>query len=143
MLKFCGKSSDSLCVVAAWTCYGTNFIPNDWSWRIPYIVQLTPATIVVSLAWFLPESPRWLWSQGKTERAKSILTKYHGNKNPNSALVKLEIDEIQESLEREQEINNHNWNYKILVNNRPNRYRMWLVMLVAVFAQFIGGAVIS
>ncbi|KAF4894260.1 Lactose permease [Colletotrichum viniferum] len=129
--------------IAAWTCYGTNFIPNDWSWRIPYIVQLTPATIVVSLAWFLPESPRWLWSQGKTERAKSILTKYHGNKNPNSALVKLEIDEIQESLEREQEMNNHNWNYKILVNNRPNRYRMWLVMLVAVFAQFIGGAVIS
>lgn len=97
----------------------------------------------MSLAWFLPESPRWLWSQGKTERAKSILTKYHGNKNPNSALVKLEIDEIQESLEREQEMNNHNWNYKILVNNRPNRYRMWLVMLVAVFAQFIGGAVIS
>ncbi|KAK2767868.1 lactose permease [Colletotrichum kahawae] len=129
--------------IAAWTCYGTNFIPNDWSWRIPYIVQLTPATIIVSLAWFLPESPRWLWSQGKTERAKSILTKYHGNKNPNSALVKLEIDEIQESLERGQEMNNHNWNYKILINNRPNRYRMWLVMLVAVFAQFIGGAVIS
>ncbi|KAL0936274.1 lactose permease [Colletotrichum truncatum] len=129
--------------IAAWTCYGTNFIASDWSWRIPYIVQLTPATIVVSVAWFLPESPRWLWSQGHTERATGILTKYHGNKNPNSALVQLEINEIRESLEAEQELNNHNLNYKILINNRPNRYRMWLVMLVAVFAQFIGGSVIS
>ncbi|OLN88129.1 Lactose permease 3 [Colletotrichum chlorophyti] len=129
--------------IAAWTCYGTNFIPNDWAWRIPYIVQLTPATVVASVAWFLPESPRWLWSQGQTERATAILTKYHGDRNPDSALVKLEIDEIRESLEFEEEINNKNWNYKILINNRPNRYRMWLVMLVAVFAQFIGGAVIS
>ncbi|OHF02008.1 hypothetical protein CORC01_02587 [Colletotrichum orchidophilum] len=129
--------------LAAWTCYGTNFIPNDWAWRIPYIIQLLPATIVVSVVWFLPESPRWLWSQGHTDRAAAILTKYHGDGNPHSALVKLELDEIRLSLEAEQELNNHNWNYKVLINNRPNLYRMWLIMLVAVFSQFIGGAVIS
>ncbi|KAG7046587.1 lactose permease [Colletotrichum scovillei] len=129
--------------MAAWTCYGTNFIPSDWAWRIPYIVQLVPATIVISVVWFLPESPRWLWSQGHTDRAAAILTKYHGDGNPRSALVKLELDEIRTSLEAEQELRNNNWNYKILVNNRPNRYRMWLIMLVAVFSQFIGGSVIS
>ncbi|KAK1625215.1 general substrate transporter [Colletotrichum phormii] len=129
--------------MAAWTCYGTNFISNDWAWRIPYIVQLVPATIVISVVWFLPESPRWLWSQGQTDRATEILTKYHGNENPHSALVKLELDEIRMSLEAEQELRNNNWNYKILINNRPNRYRMWLIMLVAVFSQFIGGSVIS
>ncbi|KAF6826849.1 lactose permease [Colletotrichum plurivorum] len=129
--------------IAAWSCYGTNFIGNDWAWRIPYIIQLTPATIVFCVVWFLPESPRWLFSKGQTERATAILTKYHGNGNPNSALVKLEIEEIREALEAEQEINNKNWNYKILINNRPNRYRMWLIMLVAVFSMFIGGSVIS
>ncbi|KAK1497019.1 hypothetical protein CTAM01_08031 [Colletotrichum tamarilloi] len=129
--------------MAAWTCYGTNFIPSDWAWRIPYIVQLVPATIVISVVWFLPESPRWLWSQGHTDRAAAILTKYHGDGNPHSALVKLELDEIRTSLEAEQELRNNNWNYKVLVNNRPNRYRMWLIMLVAVFSQFIGGSVIS
>lgn len=129
--------------MAAWTSYGTNFIPNDWAWRIPYIVQLVPATIVISVVWFLPESPRWLWSQGHTDLAAAILTKYHGDGNLRSALVKLELDEIRTSLEAEQELRNNNWNYKILVNNRPNRYRMWLIMLVAVFSQFIGGSVIS
>ncbi|TQN70270.1 Lactose permease [Colletotrichum shisoi] len=129
--------------LAAWTCYGTNFIPSDWAWRIPYILQLTPATIVVSAVWFLPESPRWLWAQGQSERATAILTKYHGNGDPDSALVKLEVDEIQESLAAELELKNGNWNYKSLVDNRPNLYRMWLIMLVAVMAMFIGGSVIS
>ncbi|GKT88904.1 lactose permease [Colletotrichum tofieldiae] len=129
--------------LAAWTCYGTNFISNDWAWRIPYIVQLTPATIVVSVVWFLPESPRWLWSQGQKERATAILTKYHGNGDPNSALVRLELDEIENSLAAELELKNGHWNYKALVDNRPNLYRMWLIMLVAVMAMFIGGSVIS
>ncbi|KAK2063309.1 general substrate transporter [Colletotrichum caudatum] len=129
--------------LAAWTCYGTNFIQSDWAWRIPYIVQLTPATVVVSVVWLLPESPRWLWAQGQKERATAILAKYHGNGDPNSALVKLELDEIQDSLAVELELKSTNWNYKALVDNRPNLYRMWLIMLVAVMAMFIGGSVIS
>lgn len=130
-------------IVAAWGCYGTNTLTTDWAWRTPYIVQACPATIVAAVVWFLPESPRWLWSQNKKEQSIAILTKYHGNKNPDSALVALEIQEIKESLDVEAELKNRNWNYKVLVNTRPARYRMWLVMLVSVFAQFIGGAVIS
>jgi Na+/melibiose symporter-like transporter len=130
--------------VASWSCYGTNFIPNDWCWRIPYIIQLSFPSVVFCLVWFLlPESPRWLWSQGQRDRAREILVKYHGNNNADSALVKLEIAEMQESLEAEEAVANKTWNYKILVNNRPNLLRMWLLMLVAVFANFIGGSVIS
>jgi sugar porter (SP) family MFS transporter len=130
--------------IASWSCYGTNYIENDWAWRIPYIIQLVAPTIVFTLVWFfLPESPRWLWANGQHERARAILIKYHGNNNADSALVKLEINEMQELLEAEAEVANKNWNYKILWNNRPNRLRMWLLMLVAVFANFIGGSVIS
>ncbi|KAK0390525.1 hypothetical protein NLU13_0029 [Sarocladium strictum] len=130
--------------MAAWSCYGTNYISNDWSWRIPYIIQLVAPSIVFTLVWFfLPESPRWLWANGHRDRARAILIKYHGQGSPDSALVKLEMDEMQALLEAEAEIANKNWNYKILWNNRPNRLRMWLLILVAVFANFIGGSVIS
>lgn len=130
--------------MAAWSCYGTNYIDNDWAWRIPYIIQLVAPSIVFTLVWFfLPESPRWLWANGHQERARAILIKYHGQGNPDSALVRLEVNEMQELFEAEAEIANKNWNYKILWNNRPNRLRMWLLILVAVFANFIGGSVIS
>ncbi|KXH34973.1 lactose permease [Colletotrichum simmondsii] len=141
--RACMFSGASMIVLGSVLQASSFQLPHDWAWRIPYIVQLVPATIVISVVWFLPESPRWLWSQGHTDRAAAILTKYHGDGNPHSALVKLELDEIRTSLEAEQELRNNNWNYKILVNNRPNRYRMWLIMLVAVFSQFIGGSVIS
>ena len=130
--------------MAAWSCYGTNYITNDWSWRIPYIIQLVAPSIVFTLVWFfLPESPRWLWANGHHERAAAILTKYHGDNNPDSALVRLEINEMQELLEAEANIKHKNWNCAILWINRPNRLRMWLLILVAVFANFIGGSVIS
>ncbi|KAI9164190.1 Lactose permease-like protein [Paramyrothecium foliicola] len=131
-------------LTASWTCYGTANIPSNWSWRIPYIIQLVPAVFIASLVWFIPESPRWLLSKQKHDEAKKILVKYHGNGDPHSAIVRLELDEIQQSLEAEAELNHGAWwDYRPLINNRSARYRMWIIMLVTVFAQFTGGAVIS
>ncbi|KAI6784112.1 uncharacterized protein J7T54_004658 [Emericellopsis cladophorae] len=111
--------------IASWSCYGTNYFTNDWCWRIPYIIQLFFPSVVFCLVWFLlPESPRWLWANGQAHRAREILVKYHGNNSPDSALVKLEIIEMQEALEAEEETSNRNLNYKVLVDNRPNRLRL-------------------
>lgn len=82
--------------------------------------------------------------RGREEQAQKILIKFHGNGNPESAVVKLEIEEIRTSLGLEAELNRGAWwDYRPLVNNRPARYRMWIIMLISVFAQFTGGAVIS
>ena len=117
---------------------------SNWSWRLPLILQIVPSVIVMALVWFLPESPRWLISHGKSEKARQILVKYHGNGDPNSAVVKLEYDEIHQSLDSEAELSDKRWwDYRALFNNRPALYRIWLVMLVTVFSQFIGGSVIS
>lgn len=107
-------------------------------------MQAVPAVIIASLVWFIPESPRWLFAKGKVDEAKAILIKYHGNGNPDSALVNLEIEEIRYSLEAEKEFDNRRWwDYKILVKTRANRYRMWILFLIVVFSQFTGGGVIS
>ncbi|RYP22215.1 hypothetical protein DL767_009095 [Monosporascus sp. MG133] len=131
-------------LTATWTCYGTGLIENNWSWRIPYIVQAVPAAIVLSTVWLVPESPRWLYAKDKGELARQILVKYHGNGNPDSAVVRLEYEEIQQSIGYERESREMKWwDYRVLVNTRPARYSMWIVMLVAVFNQFTGGSVIS
>ncbi|KAF0322696.1 lactose permease [Colletotrichum asianum] len=131
-------------LTATWTCYGTANIPGDMSWRVPYIVQVVPAAVMSVTVWFIPESPRWLFAKQKDDAAKSVLIKYHGNGNPDSAVVRLECEEIKFSLEAEAELTRGRWwDYKILIRNRANRYRMWILVLITVFSQFTGGAVIS
>ncbi|KAF3803796.1 Lactose permease [Colletotrichum gloeosporioides] len=98
------------------------------------------------LGWYIGslKSPRWLFAKQKDDVAKSVLTKYHGNGSPDSAVVRLECEKIKFSLEAEAELTRGRWwDYKILVKNRANRYRMWILVLITVFSQFTGGAVIS
>lgn len=62
-------------IPAAGITLGTRNIPNDWSWRLPLLLQCAPAFVVVCSALFLPESPRWLMAQGRDEEALAFLTK--------------------------------------------------------------------
>lgn len=132
-------------LASTWTAYGTGFMTTNWSWRIPIILQVVPGSIVIICVWFIPESPRWLMSHNKTEQARAVLVKYHGNNNEDSAVVKLELEEMHASIEYQREIEEGQkwWDYRMLVDNKQNLYRMYLVFLVAVFSQFIGGSVIS
>lgn len=132
-------------IVASWTCYGTANIPSDWSWRIPHILQAVPAMFIATTVYFiLPESPRWLWQRGRRQKARAILTKYHGNDNADSALVALECQEIQQSIEQGEASDSHKWyNYKVLFATRANLYRMYILFLLVVFLQFTGQSVIS
>jgi Na+/melibiose symporter-like transporter len=96
------------------------------------------------IVWTLPESPRWLYANGKPEVARAVLTKYHGNGNIDSAIVELEYNEIAASINTEIETSDKRWwDYRPLFNSRPALYRIWLVLLVTVFSQFIGGSVIG
>ena len=130
--------------VANWTSYGTGKLSTNWSWRIPTIIQCVPSLIVIATVWFLPESPRWLIAHNKQDQAIAFLTKYHGNGNPDAAVVQLELNEINEDLNFEIESSgNRWWDYRPLFSSRPNLHRVFLLLLVSVFSQFIGGSVIS
>ena len=61
--------------------FGTFFINNSWSWRIPSALQALPSVLQVFLIWFVPESPRWLLSKGRDDEARKVLGYYHANGN--------------------------------------------------------------
>jgi MFS family permease len=120
-------------ILASGVANATGPIKSSLSWRIPLILQIIPFAIVLLTCWHLPESPRWLIANDRFEEAEAIMTKYHANGVPNTALVTLEIAEMRESIK--QEASDKRWyDYSELVSSRSERYRTFLVVSMA----FIG-----
>lgn len=125
-------------IPAAAICYGCSFIQSNAAWRIPMALQGSYSGLVLVLVWFIPESPRWLMSKGRDEEALEFLTKYHGNGDPNSALVRLEMAEMREALVGDKRSDERWYDYRDLFVTSNARYRMLSVLLISIFGQFSG-----
>jgi SP family sugar:H+ symporter-like MFS transporter len=75
---------------------GTSTIPTDLSWRIPVALFYVVPSIVASAVWFLPESPRWLLSKGRTDDARTALLRIRVNATEES--VNEEIEHVMKAI---------------------------------------------
>ncbi|KAK5126331.1 hypothetical protein LTR85_010567 [Meristemomyces frigidus] len=62
-------------VVAFYITYGTQYIPSEWAWRLPFVLQIIPGLILGVGILFLPFSPRWLASKSRDHEALQSLVK--------------------------------------------------------------------
>ncbi|KAL4969911.1 sugar porter family MFS transporter [Aspergillus stella-maris] len=129
-------------IVAAWSAFGTlENLTGDVQWQLPTALQALMPGLQLLGIWFLPESPRWLISKSKVDKALSVLVKYHGNDNENDEFVQWEFAEIRETLRLEQEAAATGW--KELIRTRGNRKRCLLIILTAIFSQCSGNGLVS
>jgi len=115
----------------------TGKLSSSTSWRAPLAIQIIPAGILLTFVWFLPESPRWYVSAGKTDKAAEVLAKYHGNGDVNSPLVQLELKEFESSIMLDAS-DKRWWDYSELVNTRNARYRTLMMLMMGFFGQWSG-----
>lgn len=83
------------CCIAYWVDYGLSFTNSSVQWRFPIQFQSFFAIIVVILALFLPESPRWLIRKERDEEAKNIICCLHGE---NATMEDLEPQHLYASI---------------------------------------------
>ncbi|KAF8522494.1 general substrate transporter [Hysterangium stoloniferum] len=121
-------------VIAGSIVWGTSTMTTDWSWRIPLIIQIAPASIVASVVWFC---------------------------DPNDAMVALEITEFKSKLNVGNihqvlaficpqvfyKYSNRNscydqrwWDFGPLFKTRNARWRSLMVIMMALFVQCSGSA---
>ncbi|KAL1592263.1 hypothetical protein SLS60_011340 [Paraconiothyrium brasiliense] len=128
-------------MVAAWTSYGALHFSGSWSWRLPVTAQLVWTAVQLPLIFFCPESPRWLASHGKPEKAQLVLATYHANENLHDELVIFE--QTQLSLTIGSEHQNHRASWSALCTTSGNRKRLTLSVVIGVATQWCGNGVIT
>lgn len=125
-------------VPASFITYGCSHITNNYSWRIPLILQCFTCIIVMCSVPFMPESPRHLMAKDQTEKAIDILAKYHGNGDRHARLVMLEVEEIKENLRVDAMYNKSIWDWRPLFATHNSRWRTAQAIMMGIFGQFSG-----
>lgn len=118
-------------LVASLVNLGTRTIKSDASWLIPTGLQLVVPLVILVLLPFLPESPRWLVSKGRTDEALRSLKHLRGKK-ANEESIQAEVDII---LAASASKGKGSW---AEVFNQKNR-RQTGVAVLAMFGQQITG----
>ncbi|KAG7131026.1 Lactose permease like protein [Verticillium longisporum] len=129
-------------LIVAWTTFGTANLNNDWSWRIPVILQGAPSLFQLFFLWWVPESPRFLIAKERDDEALAILAKYHANGNDQHPTVQFEFREIRDTIRLEQAANTST-KYIDFFKTKGNRYRLIVIIALGIFSQWSGNAIIS
>ncbi|KAH3671323.1 hypothetical protein OGAPHI_000546 [Ogataea philodendri] len=129
-------------VLCAWVVFGTQYIKDDNSWRIPLALQAAIPTCLLPALIYAPESPRWLISVGKVDQARRVLLKFHANyEEEYLPLVELEMQEITAGIEALRANNISSW--KSLISTPGNRKRLFISCFLGIAFAWNGQGIVT
>ncbi|KAN0106010.1 sugar transporter [Hyaloscypha variabilis] len=95
-------------VIAYWMNYGFFHAHGQIVWRFPIGFQTIFAIVTVIALFFLPESPRWLYSKGRTEEADVVLAALKAL-SLSDEVIQIERSEILEAIAFEDQSGEFSW----------------------------------
>jgi MFS transporter, SP family, sugar:H+ symporter len=100
------------------------------AWRWMYLMQAVPAAIFLVALIFIPESPRFLVSKGRQERATGVLTRLFG-----ADVARTKLEEIRATFAEDHRPRLSDLKGNGLLGIRPI---VWAGIMLAVFQQLVG-----
>ena len=100
------------------------------AWRWMYLMQAVPAVIFLVALIFIPESPRYLVSKGRDEKASQVLTSLYGKDVARGKLDEIRATYAEDHRPRLSDIKGNG-----LFGIRPI---VWAGIMLAVFQQLVG-----
>ncbi|CAJ1502243.1 sugar porter family MFS transporter [[Mycobacterium] burgundiense] len=99
------------------------------AWRWMFLMMAIPAVVYGTLAYTIPESPRYLVATHRIPEARRVLTRLLGTKN-----LEITINRIKETLEREDKPS-----WRDLRKPTGGLYAIvWVGLGLSIFQQFVG-----
>src|SRR5689334_869738 len=99
------------------------------AWRWMYLMQSIPAAIFLIALFMIPESPRYLVSKGRTEKATSVLASLFGSDIAGAKLEEIRGTFAEDHRPRLSDIKSPNGGIRKVV---------WAGIMLAAFQQFVG-----
>jgi len=130
-----------MAALITWGSYNGSLVNSTWSWRIPSLLQGFLPLLQLCIAFFAPESPRWLVSKGRHREARHFFTKYHAGGDENHLIVSFQMAEIEAALEEEKSQKMSSW--MEWVKTSAMRHRFFIVIIIPMMLQFEGNALIG
>lgn len=128
-------------LLAALMTFAGLYVPGEWSWRFPSLLQTIFPIIIIVVATFCPESPRWLIKNGRSNQALKILARYHANGDTCDSLVQLEFREILTALDHETTLRQAS--FLDFLRTPGNRRRLFTIAMLALSLNWVGNGIIS
>ncbi|GAB1317336.1 hypothetical protein MFIFM68171_07546 [Madurella fahalii] len=122
-------------LVGFWINYGVNttLAPNRSQWLIPFAVQLIPGGLLLIGLFWIKESPRWLFANGRREEAMQILC-WIRNLEPTDRYIMEEVQYIDQDIERfEREVGKGFWKPFLALKQRRIQWRFLVGGLLFAF----------
>ncbi|RAL08764.1 hexose transporter protein [Aspergillus homomorphus CBS 101889] len=126
---------------AAFMTFAGLYVPGDWGWRFPSILQVVGPIAVITVVLNCPESPRWLIKNGRAEEAHNILAALHANGDRDDPLVLLEVKEITQAIERESHMQKAS--FLDFLRTPGNRRRLVALIAMACSLNWMGNGIIT
>lgn len=122
-------------MISYWVDFGLSYTePSQVAWRFPVAMQLVFAIFVMSLIFWLPESPRWLVLKGRRDEASKVLCALYDTSNGDEAISE-QLNDIDKVLEAESATN---WTALFKQGPAKARTRTILAVSIQIMNQFCG-----